>query len=108
MSCNNLAKYRGYVLYGQSLENLVQRVLAFLNGCGKLVADTPLSELVSKLCTEKPTTVELKDCRDVDRVIASSEEGKALVFVVEAPKEGVHALALVPVDKFNKARAGGG
>ncbi|MEM3980511.1 MAG: hypothetical protein QXF79_04555, partial [Ignisphaera sp.] len=100
---DGISRYRAYVLYGVSVENILRRVVAFVGGCENIIADTMLKEFLRKLCLKDSVFVELKDYLDVDKVIASSEEGKAIVFSIEAPRDDVFAVALVPVDKFNKS-----
>lgn len=103
-----MTRYRGYILYGKNIENLLKRVIAFVDGCKNIVADTILSEMLSKLCTEKPEFIEFKSYTDIDKVIASAIEGKAIVFAIKPPREDIHAIALIPIDRFNKSRVIGG
>lgn len=100
---DGIGRYRAYVLYGKSVENILQRIIAFVGGCKNIIADTMLEEFLRKLCLKDSMFVELKGYLDVDKVIASSEEGKAIVFSVEAPRDDVYAVALIPVDKHNKS-----
>lgn len=101
-----LGRYRAYVLYGKNVENILQRIIAFVGGCKNIVADVMLGEFLGRLCPKDSTTVDLENYRDVDKVIASTEEGKAIVFFVEAPRDDVYAIALIPIDKHNKAVVG--
>ncbi|MEM1560492.1 MAG: hypothetical protein QW775_02005 [Ignisphaera sp.] len=101
-----LGKYRAYVLYGKNVENILQRIITFVGGCKNVVADVILGEFLRRLCSEDYTSVELKDYRDVDKVISLIEEGKAIAFFVESPRNDVYAIALIPVDEHNKAVVG--
>lgn len=105
---SGITRYRAYVLYGKSIENLIQRIVVFVGGCKNIIADAMLQDVLLKLCKEKPVITELKQYSDVDKAITSSEEGKAIVFVVDSPRRDVYAIAFVPVDKFNKSVVGGG
>jgi hypothetical protein len=97
-----IAKYRAYILYGKNVENILQRVIAYVNSCTNIIADSALGETLAKLCTDKPIVVEIGSYKDVDEIISRSSEGKAILFMVESPRADVHAIAFIPVDKFNK------
>ncbi|MEM4442108.1 MAG: hypothetical protein QXN02_04270 [Ignisphaera sp.] len=104
---SGIPRYRAYIIYGRDVENILKRIAAFVNGCRNIVAESSLRSIFSRLC-EDATYVELKDYSDVDRVILSYEEGKAIVFPVSSPRLDVHAIALIPIDKTNKLRISGG
>ena len=108
LESSGLAKYRGYILYGRSAENILQRVVAFADRCENVVVDVELKDVLARICKSNFGVVELKSYEDVDRAVIGLEEGKALVFAVDSPRDDVYAVALVPIDKFNKSRAGKG
>jgi len=103
-----LAKYRAYILYGKNIENILQRIIAFVDGCKNIIADVDLEKPFSSLCPEKPVFTEFKSYADVDKAVEASDEGKALVFFVESPREDVYAVALIPIDSFNKSAVSSG
>lgn len=103
LNSSGMTRYRGYIIYGKSLENILKRVLNFVGGCKNIVADIELQKTLSLFCTDEAVFRELKSYDDVNNVIALGEEGKAVVFLVESPKENIYAVALIPIDKFNRS-----
>jgi hypothetical protein len=99
---SEIVKYRAYILYGRNVENILQRIIAYVNGCINIIADSILEQALNKLCNDKPTIIEIQSYRDVDEIISRSIEGKAVLFMVESPRVDIYAVAFIPVDKFNK------
>lgn len=104
LNSDNMSKYRAYILYGKDLENLLKRIIHFTGSCKNIIAELSLKTFISRLCSEETTYVELKDYRDIDNVLLKHEEGKALIFQLNSPRDNIYSIALIPIDKYNKSK----
>ena len=103
LSDEGLEKYQAYVLYGMNREDLVKRIVNYLEGCDKVIADKALEPILNSICgTTKPRVVEISSYGDVDKMIRENENGMGIVFEVRSPVEGIIAIAMVLVNEYNK------
>lgn len=107
LDSDGISRYRAYILYGKNIENLLQRIVSYVEDCKNIVTDIQLDSILSKFCQKKNMSLEVKSYEDIDKAIAVLEEGKAIVFRVKSPRDDVYAIAFIPIDQFNKSRIGG-
>ncbi len=92
MDVKSLQRFTGYVLYGVDLKDLLERVVAYANGCQKLVFDSSLANLAREVCGGSADLERLESPEDVARHLA---RGKLVVIPVEPPASGVSSIALL-------------
>lgn len=105
-----VTRYQAYIIYGKDVTDVLRRIANYVGGCQNLVADVELKQfLEEKVCREGgPVYVVFESYAKVNEVILSEGVGKGVIFPVPSPVEGVHAVAFIPINEFNKKVASGG
>ncbi len=92
MRGEDLEIFRGYVLYGIDERDLIERIVMFANGCGKLVFDKDLEEVAIKVCGD---SARIEDLSSKEKVLEVLSRSLYVVTKVSSPVSKVKAVALI-------------
>lgn len=95
MKDEDLKGFRGYVLFGLDERDLLERIVAFSNGCRGLVFDYSVARIARELCRTEDITVDRIESRDdVKRALARGARGVVFKLDFESLRR-IKAIAFV-------------
>ncbi|MDK6028386.1 hypothetical protein QPL79_03290 [Ignisphaera sp. 4213-co] len=100
---DDVSKFQAYIIYGKNINEILKRIINYLNGCSNIISDSKLKNYFDIVCTNSsPQYVEFSDIKMLNDIILRSELGKGLVLKAESPRNDVYAIAFIPINQRNK------